>query len=305
MNVLVTGATGVIGQRLVPLLTAAGHQVSGLARSAEKRALLEKAGARAVEGDLLDASSVRRMVEGHETVINLATHIPPSSKMILRSAWRENDRLRTTASALLADAALKTGVERFVQESFALIYPDRGDTWITEETPLQPVSYNVSVLDAERSAARFMDAGRTGVVLRFAGFYGTDDVTKQMAGAVRKGWAPVPGGPHLRQSAVSHHDAARATAAAIDAPAGIYNVVDDDPLPRREFFDSLADALGTRHPRLLPSWTRFLFGTLGGLTIRSIRMSNRKLKAATGWEPDYPSVREGWAVILEEIASGE
>src|SRR5947208_2221175 len=117
MRIFVTGATGVIGRRVVPLLTAAGHSVTGVARSAEKRVALERTGARAVHVDLFDRDNVRRAVAGHDVVVNLATHMPVSTlRMLLPWSWQENDHVRREGSAILADAAIAGGVMRFIQE---------------------------------------------------------------------------------------------------------------------------------------------------------------------------------------------
>ena len=195
MRIFVTGATGVTGRRAVPLLIAAGHEVTAVARSPEKAAALERAGARAAQVDLFDAATMRRAVEGHDTVVNLATAVPPSSRALLPGAWKEMDRIRRDASAILVDAALAGGVGRFVQESFAPIYADNGDGWIDEGWTMRPARYNRSTLDAEASAERFTRGGGTGVVLRFGWFYGPDagGATLDMIGFVRKGWSPAPG----------------------------------------------------------------------------------------------------------------
>ncbi len=302
MRIFVTGATGVIGRRAIPLLVAAGHQVTAVGRTPEKRAGLERMGATSVAVDLFDPGAVRAAVAGHEVVCNLATHIPPSSRFFFPGAWRETDRLRKLASANLAEAALANGAGRFLQESFAPVYPDRGDAWIDESVPIQPVRYNRTVIDAERSAERFSTGGGVGVVLRFAAFYGPDsEPTRDMIKLVRRGWAPLPGSPDAFVSAVSHDDAATAVAAALEVPAGVYNVVDDEPLRRREFFDSLAEVLGVRSPRLPPAWLARLLGSMGELLVRSLRISNRKLRGETSWAPKYPSVREGWRAVAAEL----
>src|SRR5262249_16133945 len=162
------------------LLVSAGHQVTAIGRTPEKCAALERMGATAVEVDLFSPNELRPAVAGHDVVINLATSIPPTSRIVLPAAWHANDRIRTIGSGNLFDAGLAGGVIRFIQESFAPIYPDSGDAWIDESTPLQPVSYNRSVLDAEASAERFTQSGRTGVVLRFAAFYGSDPQTQDI-----------------------------------------------------------------------------------------------------------------------------
>jgi len=301
MRIFVTGATGVTGRRAVPLLVAAGHEVTAVARSPEKAAALERAGARAVQVDLFDAAAVRRAVAGHEAVLNLATAVPPSSKAIMRGAWKEMDRIRRDASAILVDAALAEGVGRFVQESFAPIYADNGDGWVDEGSPMKPARYNRTTLDAEASAERFTRGGGTGVVLRFGWFYGPDagGATLDMIGFVRRGWSPAPG-PEGFISSISHDDTATAAVAALGIPAGIYNVADDEPVRRREFFGSLAEALGVPPPKFLPKWVGRLMGGVGETLARSLRISNRKFRDASGWAPKYPSVRDAWPELLRE-----
>lgn len=134
MRVLISGATGVIGRRVVPLLVAGGHQVTAIGRTAEKRNALEHQGASALAIDLFDRVAVKRAARGHDVVVNLATHMPASStRMLLPGAWRENDRIRRDGSRILADAAIAGGATRFIQESFAPVYPDRGENWILDD----------------------------------------------------------------------------------------------------------------------------------------------------------------------------
>ena len=243
MKVFITGATGVIGRRAVPLLLKAGYEVSAAIHSAEHSSPLTQLGARPLVADLFDGRALERTLAGHDAVVNLATHMPSSMlRSLLPGAWRENDRLRRDASRILVDAALADGVGRFVQESFAPVYPDRGDAWIDEDVPIEPTRYNRSVADAEASARRFAAAnGGAGVVLRFAGFYGPDAFQSlTMIEAVRKGFAPLPGRPDAFYSSVSHDDAATAVVAALGLPAGAYNVADDEPLRRRDMANVIA-----------------------------------------------------------------
>ena len=297
-----TGATGVIGRRLVPLLRSAGHEVTAGVRSAASAAHLARHGAAIAEIDLFDRGAMERAVAGHDGVINLVTRIPRPMRILLPWAWRENDRLRRVASGILVNACLATGVPRFLQESFAPVYPDRGDQWIDETTPIEPVRYNRSVADAEASADRFSQRGSTGIVMRFGGFYGHDAYqTTELIKTVRKGWAPLPGPPGAYLSSVSHDDAAAAVAAALTLPAGVYNVVDDEPVTHRELVDSLARALGIQPPKLPPSWVTPLFGSIGKMAARSLRISNRKLRSASGWRPKFPSVRDGWIDVVSHL----
>jgi nucleoside-diphosphate-sugar epimerase len=300
MRVFVTGATGVIGRRVVPLLLERGHQVTAVARAAAARAELQHRSATALDVSLFDARALTAAVADHDVVINLATHMPPSTaRMFVPGAWRENDRIRRVGSANLVTAALATRVQRLIQESYAPIYESGGDAWVDENAPVRPARYNRTVLDAERAVRRFADAGRTGVVLRFADFYGPDARhLKEVLGMMRHGWAPLPGRAEAFVSSVSHDDAAAAVIAALDLPSGIYNVADDCPLTHRAFVDALADAAHIAHPRLPPAWLAILGGSLARLLSRSLRVSNRKLRDASSWAPRYPSVREGFPAAV-------
>lgn len=303
MKIFIAGATGVVGRRAVPWLVAAGHEVTAVARTPEKRQVLAQQGAAAVETDLFDAAAVRAAVVGREVVINLATSIPPSSRAFLPGAWRENDRVRRVVSRNLADAVIASGAARFIQESFAPIYPDCGDEWIGEATPVRPARYSRSVLDAEAAAERFTQGGRTGVVLRFALFHGPDSgFTRDTIRYVRKGWAPALGASTGFLPSVSHDDAAAAVVAALGVRAGVYNVVDDEPLRRREFYDSLAAALAVAPPKFPPPWLARITGSLGETLARSQRISNRKLRTESGWAPAAPSVRDAWPTLVRAVA---
>jgi nucleoside-diphosphate-sugar epimerase len=306
MQIFVTGATGVIGRRVVPLLIARGHRVSAMGRSPAKRAQLEQQGAIAVDVDLFDPRTLRRALGGHDVIINLATHMPSSTtRMLLPWSWRENDRVRRDGSAALVNAALGANVGRFVQESFAPAYEDGGDRWIDERWPLHPARYNRTLLDAERSAERFAAAGGAGIVLRFSAFYGDDSFAlREMVEMIRKGWSPLPGRRDAFVSSVAHDDAATAVVAALEVPSGTYNVTDDEPVPRGDWVDLLADAIGVAHPKPLPRLVTRLGGSTMELLGRSQRISNAKLRAATKWSPRWPSVREGWRAIAPRLMIG-
>jgi len=304
MDIFIAGATGVMGRRAVPALIEAGHRVTAAGRNREKLEALAHLGARTVALDLFDPAAVRRAVAGHQAVVNLATGIPPLARSFFPGAWRLNDHIRQEAAANLVDAALAGGAQRYLQESFAPTYPDCGDEWIDERTPIQPAAYNRSVLDAEASAGRFNQAGQVGVVLRFASFYGPDsDFTRAMIQSARRGWLPIFGAPDGFFSSVAHDDAAAAVVAALDVPAGTYNVSDDLPLRRCEVAGALAAALNIAAPRLPPRWMAKLGGSLGETLARSLRISNHKLEAAGNWRPKYASLQEGLPAVVAALES--
>jgi nucleoside-diphosphate-sugar epimerase len=292
MRVFIIGATGVIGSRVVPRLIASGHEVTAYARSAENRQAIERAGARA-------ATRLEAGLAGHDAVINLATHVPPSSRLLMPGAWRETDRLRRELPPRIARAARDAGVRRYIQESFAPAYPGRGDRWIVESVPIAPARYSRGIAAAE---AAVRDFAATAIVLRFGYFYGADsDFTRDMVGYVRKGWAPMLGSPEAFLSSISHDDAAEAVLAALELPAGTYNVVDDEPVTRRDFVNALAGEIGVRHPRFAPAWVAHLLGSLGETLARSQRISNRKLRTTSPWAPRFPSIRDGWADVIAKM----
>jgi nucleoside-diphosphate-sugar epimerase len=302
MRIFITGATGVIGSRALPLLLQAGHTVTAASRSEPNREALRRAGAAPVDVDLFDVDSVRRAIAGHDVVINLATHVPSSAvKIMIRWAWRTNDRIRREASAAIATAAIAEGVGRMIQESFALIYPDNGDTWIDESMPVAPTSYNRSVLDAERSAQRFTASGGAGVVLRFGGLYGPDALLSEMLDMMRKGMSPVPGDPGAFLSSLSQDDAATAVVAALGVPAGTYNIVEDEPMRRGDWTRTLATAAGIPVPRPIPAWLTAIGGSMLKLMARSERVSNRKFKGASEWTPKYPTASDAWGDVLHAM----
>ncbi|HEY7162508.1 MAG TPA: NAD(P)-dependent oxidoreductase, partial [Acidobacteriota bacterium] len=296
MKIFVSGATGVIGKRAVPLLLNSGHQVTAVARSPEKAEQLQKLGAEAKQVSLFDVEAIKKAVQGHDAIINVATHIPPSTRAFFPSAWKENDRIRKFGSANLVDAAIFNGVKVFVQESFAPMYRDHGDDWIDENWDVKPVRYNLTTLDAEQSVQRFIQSGGRGIALRFSYFYGPDPggATMDIIRFLKKGWVALPGSPEAFISSISHDDVAAAVVNALNIESGIYNVSDDEPLRRREFFNSLADVLGVHHPKFLPRWISKLMGSTAELLSRSLRISNQKFRNASGWQPKFPSVREGW-----------
>lgn len=296
MKVFLTGGTGVIGTRAVPALVAAGHEVTAVARTESKAELVRSMGATPVAVDLFDAAAVKGAVDGHEVVVHLATNIPPMSKAALAKAWTTNERLRSEASNHLVDAALATGASRYVQESIAFPYLDQGDAWIDEDSPLEHVGAFTGAAAAEAATARFTASGGTGVVLRFAQFHGPGSIHVEAFNAMaRKRINPFVGDPDGYVSFVHTDDAGRAVAAALTVPSGIYNVVDDEPLTRREAGLAVAEALGVKPPKAVPAAVRAAMPRSGKLLMKSLRISNARFKQASGWTPAHPSIRGSWA----------
>jgi nucleoside-diphosphate-sugar epimerase len=296
MNVFVTGATGVIGTRAVPALVAAGHQVTAVARGDAKADLVRSLGAEPVAVDLFDAAAVKDAVAGHDAVAHLATNIPPMSKAARASAWATTERLRREASRHLVDAAIAAGAERYVQESICFPYLDGGDTWLDEDAPIEHDGVFGGAAVAEAQAERFTSSGGVGVALRFAQFHGpASSHVAAFNRLARRRVNPFVGPPDAYSSFVHADDAGSAVAAALTAPAGVFNIGDDEPLTRREAGEAVAEALGVKPPRAIPGAVQAAMPRAAKALTRSLRIANGRFKAATGWAPAHPSVRGSWA----------
>ncbi|MBN6041982.1 NAD(P)-dependent oxidoreductase [Amycolatopsis sp. 195334CR] len=295
MRIFVTGATGALGGHAVPALIEAGHEVTALARTPEKAAALTAQGATAVTVSLFDRAALAEAFTGHDAVANLASAIPPMSRFLSSRAWADCAKVRTEGSAAVAGAALDAGVGRVVQESVSMLYRDHGARWIEEDHPIDHYPLARSNIAAETSANGFTEAGRTGVVLRFGWFYGPGAAhAEQMLAQARHHVVTQLGPSGSYVSSIHMADAGRAVAAALHAPAGTYNVVDDEPLTKREYADALAEAAGVRVWFRGPGRAALLLGDRLTSLTRSIRVSNAKFRGATGWAPEFPSAREGW-----------
>ncbi len=292
----------------MPLLLEAGHEVTAVGRTAEKRHRLEGIGANPIELNLYNPAQVRRAVVGHDCIVNLSTAVPPGLRSLWPPAWREMDRVRREISANFAAAALQEEIPRIIQESFAPIYPDSGNAWVDESTIPAPASYNRACLDAESNAGRLTLSGGAAVILRFAYFYGPGDMnTTTLIKSVARGWYPLFGKPEGYSSWVHHDDAATAVIAALDVPAGIYNVVEDLPMRRIDLAQGLARELKAVAPKFLPRWSTFLAGSVGQTLARSLRISNRTFKQVAPWAPHYPRMLDGLVAILasdQSLTSG-
>jgi len=298
MKVFLTGATGAIGPATIRALRGAGHDVRAVARGAEKAQLVRELGAEPVTVDLFDPAAVKEAVAGSEAVLHLATNVPPVSRAARKSAWDTHNALRTTATEHLVQAALDAGARTFVKESITFVYPDRGDDWIDEAVPAdESIGLLVPTLQGERIALRFGGEGSTSVVLRFGLFYGPDTRhTEESLRMARRRVSTVAGNKGAYMTSVHTDDVATAVVAALDAPTGIYNVGDDEPLTRRDYLAAFRNAFVLGRLFSAPSWLmRMIAGKSSRVLTASQRCSNQRFRDATGWAPAHRSAREGWA----------
>jgi 2-alkyl-3-oxoalkanoate reductase len=300
MRVFVAGATGAVGTRLVPQLIERGHDVVGTSRSPDKAERLRAAGAEPIVLDLLDRDAVRDAVvkARPDGIVHEATALAGMSDIKrFDESFALTNRLRTEGTDALLAAAREAGVRRFAAQSYAgWPYAREGGPVKTEEDPLDPTP--VPAMRETLAAIRYLEQASVdtgGSALRYGGLYGSpDDAQLEL---VRKRRFPVVGDGGGIWSFVHLDDAAAATILALEQGAqGVYNVVDDDPAPVREWLPALADAIGAKAPRRVPRWlARLLAGESGVVLMTEIRgASNAKAKHELGWTLRYPSWRDGF-----------
>ena len=255
MKIFIAGATGAIGRRLVPMLVAAGHEVTGMTRTSEKAAALREQGAEAVVADALDRDAVVAAVAvAHpDVVVHQLTAIAALDIRNPDRSFAATNRLRTQGTDILLAAARAAGARRFVAQSYAgWPFAREGGPVKAEDAPLDPAppaglrETHAAILHLERTVTGADDL--EGIVLRYGGFYGPGTGLARGADqyeAVRARKFPLVGDGGGVWSLVHIDDAAAATVAAIERGApGIYNVVDDEPAPVREWLPALAAAAG-------------------------------------------------------------
>lgn len=302
MRVFVTGGTGAIGSYAVPALIAAGHTVSALARNEVKARTLHDQGATPVLVSLFDRQGLSAAFAGHDAVVNLASALPPPQLFMLQSAWTQCQRVRTQGSATVAAAARAAGVSRVVQESVAMIYRDGADRWLDEDWPTDHYPIAAGNHAAEANARRFGETDGTAVVLRFGIFYGRGAAhSEQIMAMARRHIGFRIGRAHSYVSSIHLGDAARAVVAALDCPGGTYNIVDDEPVTGRDNAVAMADAVAARAWISGPGRLALLAGDRVTSMTRSLRVSNARFRSATPWQPRYPSVREGYRAMANDM----
>jgi nucleoside-diphosphate-sugar epimerase len=307
MRVFVAGATGAIGARLVPQLVERGHEVIGTARTPERARRLENQGAEPVVLDLLDRRAVHAalLAARPDAIVHQATALSggPDTRHFDRS-FAATNRLRTEGTDALLAGAEAAGIRRFVAQSYAGWPSGRSGALVkTEEEPLDPDP--LPDMRETLGAIRHLEhrvVGAGGLALRYGGFYGSlDDVQLE---PVRKRKLPVVGDGEGVWSFVHLDDAAGATVLALEhGDPGVYNVVDDDPAPVREWLPALAEAIGAKPPRHVPAWlARTLAGDVGVALMTQVRgASNGKAKRELGWTLRYPSWRQGFPAAYRSL----
>lgn len=216
MRVFVAGASGAIGRRLMPLLVAAHHDVTGMTRSGEAARALEAAGVAPAVADVYDAEGLKRAVVAArpDLVMDQLTDLPRVFDEAQAAAqYPGNARIRLEGTRNLVAAARSAGARRFIVQSAAFVYlpgkephPETDPLNLVDGPRLPTVR---AVADMERQV---LNSGMEAVVLRYGLFYGPGT------------WAETPG----RKPSLHIDAAAHAALLSLAAKPGIYNIADDD-----------------------------------------------------------------------------
>ena len=310
MKIFVAGATGALGRPLVAQLVKNGHEVTGMTRSESKQDLLRELGARPVVADALDPDAVARAVAEAEpeVIVHQLTAIGAFNLRRIERDFAATNRLRTEGTDHLLAAGRAVGVKRFVAQSFApWPYARTGGMVKSEDDPLDttPPAQVRTTLEAIKYLERAVTGAdwTEGIALRYGGFYGSGtslslDPLGEQVEMIRARKLPLAGKGTAVWSFIHIEDAAAATVEAIEhGKRGVYNVVDDDPAPVSEWLPVLAKALGAKPPRRVPLLlARIAGGEAAAIMMTELRgASNTKAKRELGWQPRYPSWREGFA----------
>jgi nucleoside-diphosphate-sugar epimerase len=280
-TVYVAGASGAVGRQLLPMLTRAGYTVFGTTRNPAKTAQMEAIGVLPVVVDVFDRDAlIAAVIEAKpDVIIHQLTDLSAAD-------FAATDRLRINGTRNLVDAAKAAGVRRMIAQSLAIVYAPGAEP----ATELDPLADGSPTLGDTVKGVRSLEAAVAelpdGVNLRYGLLYGPGTWYSRIgpfADAVRQGQRAASTGA---SSFVHVEDAARAAMLAIDWPAGLVNIVDDEPAAGTEWLPHFAAAIGAPPPPM---------GENGG----EQGVSNRKARQDLGWKPQHPTWRDGFLTALD------
>jgi len=322
--ILVTGATGAVGPRVVALLLEAGYRVRTLSLDVPPRGLWPE-GIDTQIGDVTDPCSVQSAMRRIDAVIHLAAllHIVNPSPQL----QREYERINIGGTATVVEAARRARVGRLVFFSTIAVYGNSGGSVLTEDSPTHPNSfYAQTKLAAERIvlAAEREDGRSLGTVLRLGAVYGSrikGNYRRLLLALARGRFLRIGPGTN-RRSLLYDKDVARAALLAVchpDASGGIFNVTDGQFHSMNGIIETLCHVLGRRPPRLtLPAGTvRRLAGVLEDGTrscglqspivratidkyTEDVAVDSQRFSTLTGFVPQY-DLTSGWRETVAEM----
>jgi nucleoside-diphosphate-sugar epimerase len=307
MKVFVTGATGVLGRRVIRILIDRQIAVAALSRSAQNTGSLKKEQVEIRHGDLFNKREMIEATKNCDAILHLATSIPRKALAKL-SDWKMNDRIRAEGTASLIDAAIANHVQTFICQSVAMLYGQQHGNLVSSATPLphEQVEMAGSAIQMEKMLADRLPGKY--IIFRFGSFYSADDFyTNNIIDNIRKGWMPMLGDGNYYMNWIHLDDAAGAIAFGLnnlDALKGKkVNVTDQHPIRYADMLNYLSGLLRHKKPFYLPAWIARLF--LGknkfAVLTNSYRVEPEPL--LKGWEPKHNDFITGITKIIDQKAN--
>lgn len=294
---------------MVKQLLGNGQQVVGLSRSPKNTDWLTRQGAEARPGDLFNLEQMCTLSSDCDAILHLATAIPAKSRPTLTD-WATNDRIRREGTQSLVEAALRNKCRLYLQQSVTYLYGDRRGAWVDEQTPVDPHPGGVlqSAVDMEQIV---LDAVQRrdlpAIIQRFGMFYCYDSgQTRTMFDLTRQGLFPIIGDGNAYWNSINVDDAADAVFQAVtnyhNGLQQTFNVCDDEPATFQAVMNYVAQCLGVKKPRHMPVFLAKLFvgPLLVNILLPSVRCRNQAIKEKLGWQPRYPTYREGYGAEVEK-----
>ncbi|KVD74664.1 dTDP-4-dehydrorhamnose reductase [Burkholderia sp. ABCPW 14] len=294
MKIFVAGATGAVGLPLVRVLCTLGHQVIGMTRAGAGVDRLRELGAVPTCADAFDAGAVRSAIEvaSPDVVIDQLTWLPANPADIIKSMPNDTRLHREGGTNLLA-AARELGVGRYIVQSRGF-YLDAPAGWLADETARLRYDAPGEIGESARTIGEYEDKvlaspSLDGVVLRYGFFYGPGTWYRPdgaIAEQARNGESAIIGEGNAVWSFVHIDDAIAATVAALTSEPGVYNIVDDDPLPVAEWLPAFARWVGAPPPSVSVNDAPNLAGEEAVFYhTRLTGASNDRAKAKLGFAP--------------------
>jgi nucleoside-diphosphate-sugar epimerase len=302
-RVFITGATGVLGKRVVKSLIERDIRVVALSRSAGNSSQLSQAGAEVVKGNLFNPEEMIEATKNCDAIFHLATHIPKKPIPNKMKDWKENDRIRTVGTKALLQAAVANNIKIFIQESVTILYGDKNGETVTSETPIaeEQIKWTKSAVEMENM---IRDEKRTGhIILRFGSFYSEDSWnTTYLFDSVRKRRFPIIGKGDFYWNLISVDDAADAVVYSYQNFERLknktINFTDFSPILYKDFANGMAALTGSKKPFSIPLFiAKLLMGKeVIGFITNSYRVQQDDIIG--DWKPKYKNCLEGMESIL-------
>ena len=292
MKVFVTGATGVLGRRVIRNLTDEHISVVALSRSAQNAKFLKKEDVEMRHADLFNKREMIAATKGCDAILHLATSIPRKALAKL-SDWEMNDRIRAEGTANLIEAAIANDVETFICQSVAMLYGQQNGNFVSSGTPLPDEQVEMAV-SANQMEKMLVDKlpGKY-IIFRFGSYYSADDFyTNTIIDNISKGRMPMLGDGQYYMNWIHLDDAASAIAFSLDHledfAGKIVNVTDGHPILYADMLNYLSKLLRHEKPFHLPAWiARLLLGkNKFAVLTNSYRVGTEPL--LENWQPKHP-----------------